>query len=232
MEVMFTGASSLTSLDVSGWNTSNVTNMDSMFSGASSLTSLDVSGWDTSSVTNMNFMFRDASSLSSLSTYSWNTNNVVSMVMMFRNTNLRTITLGRDFRFIGNAFLPPIYVTEGFTGRWQHIGTGTIDNPLGEFVFSSAELMEQFNGATMAGTFVWQRVVTQQPPVEPPAGQPGERPGDVNQPPPSTVERDAAPTTGDSLPIGSVIYMWFVSLVSLVMVLILWKEKKRMMNRR
>ena len=37
---MFDGCSGLTSLDLSGWNTSNVTNMDSMFSGCSKLTTI------------------------------------------------------------------------------------------------------------------------------------------------------------------------------------------------
>ena len=49
--------SGLTSLDLSGWNTSNVTNMGYMFSGCTSLTSLDLSGWDTSKVTFSTSMF-------------------------------------------------------------------------------------------------------------------------------------------------------------------------------
>ncbi|MDY3026021.1 MAG: BspA family leucine-rich repeat surface protein, partial [Candidatus Faecivicinus sp.] len=51
------GCSSLTSLDVSGFDTSNVTIMSWMFAGCSSLTSLDVSSFDTSKVTNMWWMF-------------------------------------------------------------------------------------------------------------------------------------------------------------------------------
>jgi len=38
MEGMIQGCSSLESLDVSNWDTSNVTNMSSMFAGCSSLT--------------------------------------------------------------------------------------------------------------------------------------------------------------------------------------------------
>ena len=63
MSEMFDNARSLTNLDVSRWNTSNVTNMGWMFSDASSLTSLDVSNWDTSKVTDMSYMFDGASSL-------------------------------------------------------------------------------------------------------------------------------------------------------------------------
>jgi surface protein len=44
---MFYNASSLTSLDLSSFNTSSVTNMISMFRGASSLTSLDLTSWNT-----------------------------------------------------------------------------------------------------------------------------------------------------------------------------------------
>ena len=43
-------------------NTSQVTNMSKMFSGCSSLTSLDLSSFDTSNVTNMRSMFSDFSS--------------------------------------------------------------------------------------------------------------------------------------------------------------------------
>lgn len=50
---LFYGCSHLTSLDLSGWDVSNVTAMDSMFSDCWALTSLDLSGWDVSSVTEM-----------------------------------------------------------------------------------------------------------------------------------------------------------------------------------
>ena len=54
---MFKGCSSLTSVDVSGFDTSNVTSLESMFSGCSSLTSLDVSGFDTSKVTDISVCY-------------------------------------------------------------------------------------------------------------------------------------------------------------------------------
>jgi surface protein len=80
---MFYNCSSLTSLDVSGFDTSSVTNMVYMFYNCSSLTSLDVSGFDTSSVTNMSFMFYNCSSLTSLDVSSFNTSSVANMVYMF-----------------------------------------------------------------------------------------------------------------------------------------------------
>ena len=63
---MFNSCWQLTSLDLSKWDTSNVTNMGSMFKECSKLTSLDLSNWDTSNVTNMGSMFKECSKLTSL----------------------------------------------------------------------------------------------------------------------------------------------------------------------
>jgi surface protein len=63
---MFSNCSSLQTLDVSNWNTSNVTNMNYMFSLCRSLQTLDVSGWNTSNVTNIASMFGACRSLQTL----------------------------------------------------------------------------------------------------------------------------------------------------------------------
>ena len=47
--------------DISGWDVSNVTNMNSVFVHATSF-NRDIGGWDVSSVTDMGFMFANASS--------------------------------------------------------------------------------------------------------------------------------------------------------------------------
>ena len=62
---MFRSCSSLTSLDLSSFDTSAVTSMNSMFRSCSSLTSLDLSGFNTSAVTDMSGMFYFCSSLTS-----------------------------------------------------------------------------------------------------------------------------------------------------------------------
>ncbi len=54
---MFFNCSSLTSLNLSNFNTNNVTNMNSMFSNCSSLTSLNLSNFNTNNVTDMCRMF-------------------------------------------------------------------------------------------------------------------------------------------------------------------------------
>ncbi len=57
MRYMFDDCESLTQLDVSNFDTSNVTDMTCMFAGCESLTQLDISNFDTSNVTNMISMF-------------------------------------------------------------------------------------------------------------------------------------------------------------------------------
>ena len=83
MTNMFFGCFSLTSLDLSGFDTSQVTNMASMFSGCSSLTSLDLSGFDTSQVTDMYGMFSGCSDLTSLDLSGFDTSQVTDMNSMF-----------------------------------------------------------------------------------------------------------------------------------------------------
>ena len=75
--------SMLEKLDLSFFNTSNVTNMDSMFSHCSSLTDLNLSNFNTLNVTNMNYMFSSCSSLTSLNLSNFNTLNVTEMIGMF-----------------------------------------------------------------------------------------------------------------------------------------------------
>ena len=84
MFYMFSGCSSLTSLDISSFNTSNVTNMAYMFNECQSLTSLDISSFNTSNVTNMAYVFNECQSLTSLDLSNFNTSKVTDMGTMFR----------------------------------------------------------------------------------------------------------------------------------------------------
>ena len=82
MEYMFSDMYSLTTLNVSNFDTSKVTNMESMFSGTS-LTTLDVSHFDTSKVTNMNSMFSSMPNLTTLDLSNFDTSKVTEMGFMF-----------------------------------------------------------------------------------------------------------------------------------------------------
>ena len=82
MDSMFRVCSSLTSLNLSSFDTSNVTNMKSMFSGCSGLTNLSIN-FNTANVTNMGSMFNGCSGLTSLNLSNFNTANVTNMGSMF-----------------------------------------------------------------------------------------------------------------------------------------------------
>lgn len=96
MDFMFTDCSSLKELDLSSFDTSHVTSMMIMFSGCSSLERIDLSSFDTSHVTHMNNMFRDCSSLKTLDITAFDTSNVVDMSIMFSGcSSLTSLDLSR-----------------------------------------------------------------------------------------------------------------------------------------
>ena len=86
MTFMFSGCSSLTSLDLRSFNMANVTNMGYMFYGCSGLTSLDLSRFNTANVTNMSMMFYGCSNLKAIYVGDgWSTDAVTSSNYMFHN---------------------------------------------------------------------------------------------------------------------------------------------------
>ena len=94
MASMFQNCSSLTSLDLSGFDTSKATSMRSMFNNCSGLTSLDLSGFDTSQVTDMSNMFLGCSALKNLDISGFGTSQVTSMSNMFSNcSSLRLLSI-------------------------------------------------------------------------------------------------------------------------------------------
>ena len=84
MSGMFGACSSLTSLNISNFNTSKVNHMGGMFGGCRGLTSLDLSNFNTNLVTHMGGMFYNCESLTSLNISSFNTSKVEYMGAMFQ----------------------------------------------------------------------------------------------------------------------------------------------------
>ncbi|GAB7391010.1 MucBP domain-containing protein [Lactococcus garvieae] len=182
MSTMFCGIN-VTSLDVSNFDTSNVTNMSSMFSSLSSVASLDISALDTSNVKDMSYMFASMNvetiNVSTLDTsnvtkmdnmFGWmrqlkaldisnfDTSKVTSMSEIFTyDSQLSQLTLGKNFNFVGNGRLPEIGAYNGYTGKWINIGFGSLESPEGKNIWSSAELMTNYNGDMDADTYIWQR---------------------------------------------------------------------------
>ena len=83
MSNMFSGCSSLTTLDLSNFDTSEVTKMRSMFWNCSSLTSLDLSNFYTPKLHTMWGMFYGCSSLITLDLSNFDTSKVTNMMDMF-----------------------------------------------------------------------------------------------------------------------------------------------------
>ena len=94
MSYMFYNCKNLKNLYLSSLNTRNVTNMSYMFSHCSFLKSIDLSSFNTQNVNNMSFMFDHCSSLESLNLSSFNTQNVNNMSYMFNHCSfLKSIDL-------------------------------------------------------------------------------------------------------------------------------------------
>jgi LPXTG-motif cell wall-anchored protein len=183
MSYMFENMSGVRALDLSNFNTSNVTNMSYMFNFMSNLSTLDVSSFDTENVTNMGYMFRytrisdldltnfdttnatdmsrmfsDMSALISLNISNFDTTSMPYMYKPFYGTyKLSELTLGKNFDFGEDADLPEHLESDTYTGRWINVGTGSLEAPEGKNIWSSAELMTNYNGGTDADTYIWQR---------------------------------------------------------------------------
>jgi surface protein len=90
MSGMFSGCSGLSTLDVTKFNTSKVTNMSSMFNGCSELTTLDVTNFDTSNSKDFSSMFNSCSKLTKLDVKNFKTSNSTSYLNMFSKCSLLT----------------------------------------------------------------------------------------------------------------------------------------------
>lgn len=98
---MFSGCSALTSLDVSKWDTSNVTSMGGMFENINSMQSLDISNFDTrkANIGPGVYGFMSSNSLRSLD-MSGDNFTLESTTNWFRGIQtpqLRTLKLGKNF---------------------------------------------------------------------------------------------------------------------------------------
>ena len=136
------GCTSLTYANLAGLDTSGVTSMSGMFSNCKSLVDVRLDDIDTSSVTSMNGMFSNCSSLASLDISSFDTSSVTSMEDMFSGADsLQRLVLGEDFAFVGDDSLP--------VPDWVRKETGELVE----------DLWHEYDGATMAGTYVRARVI-------------------------------------------------------------------------
>jgi len=127
MNSMFRNMSSLTTLDLSDFDTSQVTNMSYMFFNASSLTLLNLSNFDTSQVMNMDSIFRGMINLTTIDLSNFDTSKVEDMSSMFFDVrNLTTLDLSNfntsrvtdmGFMFYGMSSLTSLNLSNFNTGN-------------------------------------------------------------------------------------------------------------------
>jgi hypothetical protein len=82
---LFYECNSLTQLDLSNWDTSNIQYMIATFDGCNNLTELNCSTWNTGKVYNMQLAFYNCNSLETIPVRDWNTKSVMYMDKAFGN---------------------------------------------------------------------------------------------------------------------------------------------------
>lgn len=172
MGYMFAYCNSLEEVDLSNFDTSKATTMIFMFAYCSSLKQIDVTGFDTSKVTTMWGMFDGCSSISKLDISNFTMpikipgSNSEIYSMLDQCTSLKELKLGNkldlnqwneEYGYYYNALLPNVPETDVYTGYWQNVGSGTVDNPKGSNVWTSLELMRNDFKTSGADTYVWQK---------------------------------------------------------------------------
>ena len=131
---MFSGCSSLTALDLSKFNTSQVKKMIWTFKDCSSLTKLDLSSFDTSNVIDMNGMFNNCSSLKELDLRSFVIDpNVDKGYMLDGLAKLNTLKLGKS-TYINDTHL-------NTPGTWVNVGDRSEDKPQANNKYLSEDLI-------------------------------------------------------------------------------------------
>lgn len=145
MSSMFRGMSNLTTLNLSNFDTSQVTNMDSMLASVSNLTTIDLSSFDTSKVTDMSLMFYNMSSLTTLNLSNFDTSQVINMYSMFDSvSNLTTLDLSNfDTSKVTNMSSMFNNMTNLTSLNVSSFNTENVENMSG--MFSQVQKLEHLN---------------------------------------------------------------------------------------
>ena len=83
MRAMFAGCKALTDMDLTDWDVSKVVDFRSMFHNCTGLITLDLSGWDVSHGMQFDDMFWTCTSLTTLNITGWNTSSATDFSRMF-----------------------------------------------------------------------------------------------------------------------------------------------------
>ncbi len=159
MSYMFYRCISLAELDLSHFDTGNVTTMEAMFYSLP-LTKLDLSNFNTSNVKSMKRMFYDCKQLETVNVTSFNTEKTRTMYSMFERCESLTELDLTSFDLCGFAYdsdgiqrmfcnctkLRNIMVTSSFTIRTWPTGVSSTNN----IVFLGATSLPNFNASDVS----------------------------------------------------------------------------------
>ena len=96
MKRMFNDLKNIINLNLNNFNTENVTDMSYMFSGCEALLSLNIANFNTSNVTNMSYMFNWCTNIETIDISNFDTSNVTNMHWMFYLCNkLKSLDLSK-----------------------------------------------------------------------------------------------------------------------------------------
>jgi surface protein len=98
MNGLFSGCSKLTHIDLSSFDTKNVSNMNGIFSGCSKLTTIDLSSFDTKNVTDMNDIIFGCSNLKKIKINNINSNDRLLKELSSHNIKIIDI-LGNNIKY-------------------------------------------------------------------------------------------------------------------------------------
>ncbi|NLC72970.1 MAG: hypothetical protein GX684_04260 [Ruminococcaceae bacterium] len=141
---------------------SRVTNLHFTFS-KSALTDLNISGWKFAALAKQTNTF-ELTAINKLDLSLWDNKGaegqLTSPDTFLSMSNLQILMLNPDFRFFNNdsfTFTPP--TNETYTGKWQAVGSGTVDDPKGAEL-TVAELRALYMSEKLGPleTYVWQKV--------------------------------------------------------------------------
>ncbi len=94
LQELFKNCSNLLTATLTGMNTQNVSSFKSMFYECSKLTTVNVTGLNTASVTDMSYLFYNCFALKDIDLNGWNTTKVQWMGRMFHNTSVSSLDIG------------------------------------------------------------------------------------------------------------------------------------------
>ena len=142
MSYMF-GGSKATTLDLSNFDTSNVTDMSKMFQ-SSKATTLDVSNFDTSNITDMSRMF-DRSQATTLDLSNFDTSKVTNMGRMFYYSQATTLDVSNFDTSNVTKMFDMFYGTKATTLDVSNFNTSKVTNMSGMFSNSKATTLDVSN---------------------------------------------------------------------------------------